>query len=280
MRVIDFMPPRGEAPDVVRIVEGISGRVEMETDCSGCASTTARSLPWVRQIDGGLTDDRRAGLGMPRTPRSRMHAKDLHAPRRSSLVAAGDRIAVRPDLAGVAPAAAQARSTPSRRCATPRRCGASGSPTATTTASGGTRSSGRWPSLKALTYAPTGGIVAAATTSLPEAIGGERNWDYRYCWLRDATMTLQALLYAGCTDEAKAWREWLLRAVAGDPREDADHVRPRRRAPARPSSTLPWLSGLRGLDTGPGRQRGVRAVPARRVRRAARRPAPRPRPPG
>ena len=73
--------------------------------------------------------------------------------------------------------------------------------------------------LKALTYAPTGGIVAAATTSLPEAIGGERNWDYRYCWLRDATMTLQALLYAGCTDEAKAWREWLLRAVAGDPQD-------------------------------------------------------------
>ena len=79
--------------------------------------------------------------------------------------------------------------------------------------------------MKALTYAPTGGIVAAATTSLPEAIGGERNWDYRYCWLRDATITLQALLYAGYTDEAKAWREWLLRAVAGDPRKTADHVR-------------------------------------------------------
>jgi hypothetical protein len=76
--------------------------------------------------------------------------------------------------------------------------------------------------LKALTYAPTGGIVAAATTSLPEQIGGSRNWDYRnwdyrYCWLRDATLTLQALLGAGYTKEAAAWREWLLRAVAGDP---------------------------------------------------------------
>jgi GH15 family glucan-1,4-alpha-glucosidase len=71
--------------------------------------------------------------------------------------------------------------------------------------------------LKALTYAPTGGIVAAATTSLPEQIGGSRNWDYRFCWLRDATLTLGALLRAGYMSEAKAWRDWLLRAVAGSP---------------------------------------------------------------
>src|SRR5437868_9012650 len=71
--------------------------------------------------------------------------------------------------------------------------------------------------LKALTYQPTGGIVAAATTSLPEQIGGVRNWDYRICWLRDATFTLYALLENGYVDEARAWREWLLRAVAGTP---------------------------------------------------------------
>jgi GH15 family glucan-1,4-alpha-glucosidase len=71
--------------------------------------------------------------------------------------------------------------------------------------------------LKALTFQPTGGIVAAATTSLPEDLGGVRNWDYRYCWLRDATITLEALLRTGYTDEASAWRAWLARAVAGDP---------------------------------------------------------------
>ncbi len=73
--------------------------------------------------------------------------------------------------------------------------------------------------LKALTYAPTGGIAASPTTSLPERIGGTRNWDYRYCWLRDATLTLLALLNAGYRDEAKAWRDWLLRAAAGSPEQ-------------------------------------------------------------
>ncbi|PRC47338.1 glucoamylase, partial [Mycobacterium sp. ITM-2017-0098] len=96
--------------------------------------------------------------------------------------------------------------------------------------------------VKALTYAPTGGIVAAATTSLPEQLGGSRNWDYRYCWLRDATFTLQALLGTGYTDEAAAWREWLVRAVAGDPAElrimyGLDGSR------RLPEQELPWLSG-------------------------------------
>lgn len=95
--------------------------------------------------------------------------------------------------------------------------------------------------VKALAFAPTGGIVAAATTLLPEQPGGPRNWDYRYCWLRDATLTLQSLITAGYTDEAKAWREWLLRAVAGDP---ADlqimySLDGRRRLP---EAEIPWLA--------------------------------------
>ena len=73
--------------------------------------------------------------------------------------------------------------------------------------------------LKALTYAPTGGIVAAATTSLPERLGGVRNWDYRYCWLRDATFTILALMKLGYRDEARAWRDWLIRAIAGSPHQ-------------------------------------------------------------
>jgi GH15 family glucan-1,4-alpha-glucosidase len=99
--------------------------------------------------------------------------------------------------------------------------------------------------LKALTYAPSGGIAAAATTSLPEQLGGARNWDYRYCWIRDATFTLYAFLLAGLTEEAKSWREWLLRAAAGKPSQlrIMYGVGGERRLP---EYELPWLAGYAG----------------------------------
>jgi GH15 family glucan-1,4-alpha-glucosidase len=96
--------------------------------------------------------------------------------------------------------------------------------------------------LKALTYAPTGGIVAAATTSLPERIGGERNWDYRFCWLRDATMTLLAFMNLGYFEEAQAWREWLLRSVAGNP-EQMQIMYGLAGERDLQEYTLPWLAG-------------------------------------
>jgi Glycosyl hydrolases family 15 len=98
--------------------------------------------------------------------------------------------------------------------------------------------------LKALTYAPSGGIVAPATTSLPEELGGVRNWDYRYCWLSDATFTLQAFMHLGYYDEARAWRDWIIRAVAGS----SDQIQIMYGVGGErwlPESTVPWLSGYK-----------------------------------
>jgi GH15 family glucan-1,4-alpha-glucosidase len=241
VRIIDFMPPRGEAPDVVRIVEGISGRVEMTTTLR-VRFDYGSIVPWVRRMGGTLRMTAGPDSVCFNSP-IRLHPKGM-AHHAQFTVAAGDRVpfvltwqASHLKIAKPVDAEQALRDTETAWTQWVAHC----------------HYDGEWrdavirslATLKALTYGPTGGIVAAATTSLPEAIGGERNWDYRFCWLRDATMTLQALLYAGCTAEAKAWREWLLRAVAGDPKkmQIMYGISGERRLT---EFTLPWLSGYEG----------------------------------
>jgi len=214
VRVIDFMPPRGKAPDIVRIVEGLEGRVEMHTELV-MRFDYGSVIPWVSRID----DDTLIAIGGPdalvlRTPVELQPEAMTHAADFS--VRAGERVPFvltwypshhKPPVP-VEPERALAE-TESYWREWMRDCGYEGDYADAVHTS--------LLVLKALTYLPTGGIVAAPTTSLPERIGGVRNWDYRYCWLRDATFTLLAMMNAGFTDEAHAWRNWLLRAVAGDP---------------------------------------------------------------
>jgi GH15 family glucan-1,4-alpha-glucosidase len=219
VRVIDFMPPRGggEPPLVVRIVEGVEGAVEME-----CVLRVrfgyGKVLPWMRKVDHCLSAVAGPDAVWLRTPVRLVGRNMTHDA--SFTVRAGERVpfvlCYMPSHAG-APAITHAHAD--GLLADTRRFWSDW--TATCTYQGEYRDAVMRSliTLKALTYAPTGGIVAAPTTSLPEDLGGVRNWDYRYCWLRDATITLEALLRTGYTAEALAWREWLERAVAGNPRD-------------------------------------------------------------
>jgi GH15 family glucan-1,4-alpha-glucosidase len=213
VRVIDFMPIRGHAPDIVRIVEGVRGRVEM------CMELIVRFayghvVPWVRKLDGRLhaiagpdalvlatpvplKGENMTTVGSFTVERGTRvpfvltwHASYTDVPESpDAFTSLTDTEDWWREFAGKARVEGPYRDAVVRSLIT----------------------------LKALTYSPSGGIVAAGTTSLPEQLGGVRNWDYRFCWLRDATFTLQAMLHAGYRDEAIAWRDWLVRAVAGDP---------------------------------------------------------------
>jgi GH15 family glucan-1,4-alpha-glucosidase len=213
VRVTDFMPPRDGAPQVIRIVEGISGRVPMRSALR-MRFSYGRVVPWVHKVD-----NRTVAVAGPDSvwldTEAETHGKDLTT-YSDFTVAPGDRIAFTiswqpshreppalPDPEGALEATSDFWLDWVEQC----------------TYHGPYREAviRSLITLKALTYAPTGGIVAAPTTSLPEEIGGVRNWDYRYTWLRDAAITLSSLLRTGYREEARAWREWLLRAVAGDP---------------------------------------------------------------
>ncbi len=244
--VIDFMPPRTVAPDLVRIVEGRRGEVPMRMELI-IRFDYGSIVPWVRNIGRGIRAIAGPDTLYCRTP-VEMKGENFHTVARFS-VCAGHLVPF--DLTWTRThdseppehdAERSFRSTERWWKAWSGRCDYHG----------------RWWDavirslviLKALTYAPTGGIVAAATTSLPEQIGGIRNWDYRYCWLRDATFTLYSLLVGGYTEEACAWREWLVNAVAGVPSEihNLYGLAGERRLT---EVELPWLPGF--ANSGPVR---------------------------
>jgi GH15 family glucan-1,4-alpha-glucosidase len=213
-RVIDFMPRRvGESPVLARIVEGVHGSVEM--DCTlRVRFGYGRIVPWARRIDGRINAIAGPDSVWLSTP-VEVRGRDM-AHRATFTVAAGERVPF--TLAWVESHRGRpAPCDPETGLEETRRYWADWVSACTYQGEYRDAVVRSLITLKALTYEPTGGIVAAATTSLPEDIGGSRNWDYRYCWLRDATITLEALLRTGYTEEATAWRQWLGRAVAGDP---------------------------------------------------------------
>ena len=241
VRVVDAMVPEADEHLLVRLVEGISGTVRM-TSHLRMRFEYGSIVPWVRRIDGCIqaiagpdaialrSDVRHNGRKMATVADFEVRngeslAFELHWYRSHREPPA--KVDVRAEIDRVEAWWA--------------------------TWMAGFTYEGRWQdavrrsviTLKALTYSPTGGIAAAATTSLPEKLGGVRNWDYRYCWLRDATITLIALTDAGFVSEANAWREWLLRAIAGDPSklQIMYGVAGERRLP---EWEIPWLSGYQG----------------------------------
>ncbi|HVH56480.1 MAG TPA: glycoside hydrolase family 15 protein [Vicinamibacterales bacterium] len=240
-RLTDFMPPRGVEPDLVRIVEGVRGEVEMDVDLVA-RFDYGSVVPWVRRIEGDWT-----AIGGPdslslRTPVD-LRGVDLATQGRFT-VRKGERV---PFVLTWHRSHEPVKMIPDPFVAL--------SDTEDWWQSWvqAFAYEGRWKeqvlrsaiTLKALTFAPTGGIVAALTTSLPEQLGGVRNWDYRFCWLRDATFTLFSLIHCGFHTEAAAWRNWLLRAAAGDPSklQTMYGAAGERRLP---ELILDWLPGYEG----------------------------------
>ncbi|KWS22773.1 glycoside hydrolase family 15 protein [Pseudomonas syringae] len=236
--LIDFMPMKTSG-HVVRMVVGLSGRVEFAVDLA-IRFDYGSSVPWVERKDAHtLTAVAGPEMLVLRSPVA-LHPQDHHTASRFHVDEGERKVFTLAYQASFAPLLDQIDADQALE----------------TTAAYWREFSDRCPdvgpwtaqvkrsliTLKAMTYAPTGGIVAAVTTSLPEQLGGERNWDYRYCWLRDATMTLLAFMNLGYFEEAQAWRDWLLRSVAGNPEQIQIMygVGGERRLQ---EYELPWLSG-------------------------------------
>jgi GH15 family glucan-1,4-alpha-glucosidase len=241
VRITDCMPPRDDHADVVRLVEGLSGRVDMHTELV-IRFDYGWVVPWVRGLDDKLVAIAGPDALSFRTP-IELRGENLTTVG-DFTIEAGQRV---PFVMSWHPS----------HLPDPGPLDAEKAVLDTTEWwqdwSSRIRYEGPWHeavvrslvTLKALTYGPTGAIVAAPTTSLPEQLGGSRNWDYRYCWLRDATFTLQALIMAGLLEEAAQWRDWLLRTAAGNPAQlqvlyGAGGER------RLPELTLDWLDGYEG----------------------------------
>ena len=242
VKVVDCMPPRTRQADLVRLVVGTRGRVPMRTELS-IRFDYGWVVPWVRRLSDGI-------VAVAGPDQLRLHSEvDLRGENFKTVgdfeVGEGDSRAFvlnwQPSGVGGNRASVDARDAVATTEAWWRRW----SSRCTYRGEWGEAVLRSLITLKALTYAPTGGMVAAATTSLPEHIGGARNWDYRFCWIRDATFTLYALLQNGYREEARAWREWLLRAVAGKPSQlhMVYGVSGERRLP---ELSLDWLVGYEG----------------------------------
>ena len=212
--VIDFMPPRGYASDIVRLVRGVRGRVKLRMELV-IRFEFGTDIPWVKRTeDGALLAIRGPDMTVLRTPvktrgENMTTVAEFEVNEEETIpfvLTYGPSHLPVPRPINPAQALQDTEDFWTEWCS---HCTYEGESRDLVMRSLIT--------LKALTYAPTGGIVAAPTTSLPEKLGGARNWDYRFCWLRDATFTLLALMNSGYTEEASAWHNWLLRAVAGSP---------------------------------------------------------------
>ena len=241
VRVVDCMPPRGVAPDLVRVVEGIRGKVTLASELC-IRFDYGHVTPWTI-IDGREV---RAVAGPDALW---LRASAPHEVRKGEIfsrftVSEGERIPF---------VLTWSASYGERPLAIDGLQAVDDTERFWRDWAGGIDYEGRWQdavyrsllTLKGLIYEPSSGILAAATTSLPETLGGSRNWDYRYCWLRDSTFTLSALLGVGLLEEARAWQQWMLRAVAGDP-TDAQIMYGIDGTRRLPEYELPWLPGYEG----------------------------------